>query len=496
MSHIFETRGLRAFAGVLLAAALALPINGCDTDKLVAVEDPGELRPEDLGGIGAVPALVAGAVRQFTGGYSGFGLDDSFLSASGSITDELYWGDTFTTRQAFDLRSTQPAVLGNISDLSYNRLHQARFNARRGFGVVQEFTTPATAAADAATQAQLRAIEGYVYVTLSEGWCGAVPFSKLPDTGPIDPFAVEFGVPLSTAQMNDTAVVRFDQGLALNANNRLAAVGKGRALLNNGQYAAAAAAVAAVPTTFVFRLEHSSNEATENNPMSALMGNGRWGVSNLEGGATAAGTALRPDLQPPPATAPGGSAEGLNFRASNDPRIPWQGRPSTGNVCFSATVRCWLNNNYPTFDADVPIASGVEARLIEAEADLQAGNGPGMITRLNALRAAAATLIPTLYPSQIQVFPMTLAPLVDPVTPEGRRDLLFRERAFWMYNTGHRQGDLRRLVRQYGLTSNQVFPSGPYFRGGTYGNDVAYPVPFAETNNPEFDPAACVTTQS
>src|SRR5688500_137554 len=256
MSHILEGQSLRALAGVLLAAALALPIAGCDTDKLVAVEDPAQLRPEDLGGAGAVPALVAGAIRQFTGGYSGFGLDDSFLSSSGAITDEFYWGDTFTTRQAFDIRSTQPAALGNISDPAYTRLHQARFNARRAFGVVQEFSTPASAAADAVTQAQLRAIEGYVYVTLSEGWCGAVPFSRVADTGPIDPFAIEFGTPLSTAAMNDTSVVRFNEALTLNANDHLAAVGKGRALLNNGQYSAAAAAVTAVPTTFVFRLEH------------------------------------------------------------------------------------------------------------------------------------------------------------------------------------------------------------------------------------------------
>jgi hypothetical protein len=294
--------------------------------------------------------------------------------------------------------------------------------------------------------------------------------------------------------MNDTAVVRFNEALALNASNRLTAVGKGRALLNNGQYAAAAAAVAAVPTTFVFRLEHSSNETTENNPMWALMSNGRWGVSNLEGGTTATGTALSPAAQPPPATAP--SAEGLDFRAANDPRIPWQGRLTTNNNCFSASVRCWLNNNYRTFDADVPLASGVEARLIEAEAAMQAGNPVLMMTRLNELRAQSATLIPLLYPTQIQVFPLTLAPLVDPGTPEGRRNLLFRERAFWMYNTGHRQGDLRRLVRQYGLASSQAFPSGPYFRGGTYGNDVAYPVPFTEQNNPQFDPAACVTTQA
>jgi hypothetical protein len=179
-----------------------------------------------------------------------------------------------------------------------------------------------------------------------------------------------------------------------------------------------------------------------------------------------------------------------------DPRVPWQGRASTNNNCFSSAARCWLNNNYFLLGADIPLASGVEARLIEAEADLQAGNGPGMVARLNALRASSPTLILILYPDQRQVFATALPPVVDPVTPEGRRDLLFQERALWMYNTGHRQGDLRRLVRQYGRASNQVFPSGPYFRGGNYGNDVAYPVPFAEENNPEYDPAACVTTQS
>lgn len=493
MSHILEGRGLRALGGMLLAAALALPIGGCDTDKLVAVEDPGELRPEDLGGAGAVPALVAGALRQFTGGYSGFGLDDVFTALGGAITDEFYWGDTFTTRQAFDIRVTQPTAVGNISDAAYARLHQGRFNARRAFAVVGEFSTPATAAADAATQARLRAIEGYVYVTFSEGWCGAVPFSRMADTGPIDPFAIEFGEALSTAQMNDTAVARFNEALALNANDNLAVVGKGRALLNNGQYAAAAAAVANVPTTFIFRLEHSENTAVENNPISALQSNGRWGVSNLEGGATATGAPLRPDTSTA-LTAP--SAEGIPFRAMQDPRLPWQGRASSNNVCFTSAARCWLNNNFISLSADMPLASGVEARLIEAEADLQAGNGPGMVARLNALRAQVATLLPILYPDRRQVFTDALLPVADPGTFEGRRDLLFQERALWMFNTGHRQGDLRRLVRQYGRPSNQVFPSGPYFRGGNYGNDVAFSVPFAEENNPEYDPAACVTTQS
>jgi starch-binding outer membrane protein, SusD/RagB family len=387
-------------------------------------------------------------------------------------------------------------------------LHQARFNSRRAYEVVASFTTPATETADHNTQAQLRTIEGYVYVTLSEGWCGNVPFSKLPDTGPIDPNAIEEGVGISTGQMNDTAVTRFDQGLALNPVNRLAAVGKGRALLNLGgaaNYAAAEAAVAGVPTTYVFLIEHSVNASTENNPLFSLTNNGRYGVANLEGGETATGTALRADLPTAtnntlPLTAP--SAEGLAFRAERDPRIPWEARPGTG-VCFTSSVRCWMNINYPNQDADIPLASGVEARLIEAEAALQRGDVATFLARLNTLRAAEPQLTAILYPNRKPGFVSNpLLPVADPADPatsataqfDARVNLLFHERAFWLFATGHRLGDLRRLARNYGRATSSVFPSGNHFRGSTYGTDVNYPVPFTEQNNKSYDPAACITS--
>lgn len=490
-------RGLRALPRFVLAAAIALPLAGCDTDELVAVTDPERLRPEDLSGAAAIPQLVNGSLRQFGGGYSGFG-GDAFLSGSAVITDEWYYGDTFTTRQAADQRSLQPPVLGNITDPAYTRLHQARLNARRAYALIDEFTSSATATADNNTQAQLRAIEGYTYVTLSEGWCGGVPFSVIPDTGPLDPATGEFGVALTTSQMNDTAIVRFNQALAENANNRLAAIGKARALLNLGRYQEAATAVAAVPTTFVFFIEHSPNTGAENNPTFALQGNGRYGIANLEGADSPTG-ANRPDAPTsgtgfPPTTAPG--AEGLPFRGYQDPRVPYKVRPN----CFTTSVRCWMDNRYPDNEADVPVASGVEARLIEAEAAYQRGDFVTMMAKLNELRANVSANMAILYPRTIQTFPAigaaSLAPLTDPGTSEGRRDMIFRERALWMFNTGHRQGDLRRLVRVYGLPFTTVWPQGVHFRSTStmLGPDVAYPVPFDEENNPAFVRSACNTT--
>jgi hypothetical protein len=78
------------------------------------------------------------------------------------------------------------------------------------------------------------------------------------------------------------------------------------------------------------------------------------------------------------------------------------------------------------------------------------------------------------------------AHLTDPGTPAARQDLMFRERAFWLFATGHRLGDLRRFVRQYGRGAETVFPTGLHFKGSNYGPDVNIPVPFNERNNPNF----------
>ena len=80
-----------------------------------------------------------------------------------------------------------------------------------------------------------------------------------------------------------------------------------------------------------------------------------------------------------------------------------------------------------------------------------------------------------------------LAPLDDPGSADARVDLIFRERAFWLFITGHRQGDLRRLVRQYHRRQESVYPTG-FYQGGlsAYGTDVTAPIPPVERLNPQF----------
>jgi len=114
--------------------------------------------------------------------------------------------------------------------------------------------------------------------------------------------------------------------------------------------------------------------------------------------------------------------------------------------------------------------------MIEAEAQIKAGQAAAAIATLNAARTTVAGL----------------TPLTDPGTDAARVDLVMRERAFWMFSTGHRAGDLRRLVRQYGRSATTVFPTGGWHKGGNYGVDVTVPVPQAETNNPNL-PATATT---
>src|SRR5262249_6405764 len=79
-----------------------------------------------------------------------------------------------------------------------------------------------------------------------------------------------------------------------------------------------------------------------------------------------------------------------------------------------------------------------------------------------------------------------------PASAAGRQNLLFTERALNLFLTGHRLGDMRRLIWQYGRSANAVFPVGPYEptnsskAGSNYGADVNLPIPQEEENNPLF----------
>lgn len=446
--HTGHSRLGRIGAGFL---ACALLLTACDIDKLLEVEDPDTVNPGTLDDPALLAVLVAGAKGDFTGAYSGSG-GDAFVSTTALMSDELFSSGTFTTRTATDRRLQQSPTNGNTSDGAYNNLEGARRALRDAAIKVEEFEGQSDP-----RYGELKALEGYTYVALGEGFCGAIPFSEVAADG-----SFEFGTPQTTTQVFQASITRFDDALSAGAAF-VANIGKARALLDLGQYDQAAAAVSGVPTTYNYFIFHSVSGAS--NPIYSLQGNGRYSLSDREGGT------------------------GMPFRSADDPRVPWIRDPGQPNG-FDANIPLYKVLKYNAFTTPVVLASGVEARLIEAEAALRAGNTAEWLSKLNALRADVGPLMRAQLPDYTVQNP-TLAPLEDPGTPAARRDLLFRERAFWLYGTGHRLGDMRRLVTQYGLSESQVYPTGEYHKGGDYGTDVAFPIDVDEENNPNFDSSQC-----
>jgi hypothetical protein len=163
----------------------------------------------------------------------------------------------------------------------------------------------------------------------------------------------------------------------------------------------------------------------------------------------------------------------IPFARLNDPRVSVKidGKAEDNTSVYYGVLN-WGR------DDPVPVASGIDARLIEAEAKLQANDIAGMMTILNALRTA---------PPKLGNFqPATMTALPTPATQDAAISLYFREKALWQYARGQRLSDLRRLVRQYGRAQDKVYPSGQQYKGVPYGSDTAMPVPDAERVNPQF----------
>jgi len=424
---------------------LALGAGACSRDEILEVETPDIIDSGALDNPQGVQALYAGAISDFVmmmdNGASGIagvpnGIALSLVSAL--FTDESMHASTPPAVREWDLRNvlatntTTPAVFLNLQ-----RARARAANAAARVTVV--------VGAAYVRVGELLAIEGFAFILLAEHYCSAVPISSL--DGPT------FGPAQSTTELLDAALTRLTSaaastgGVARVAN--LIAVLRGRALLNKGDFAGAAAAVASVPTDYAYQIFHSTTTPRQTNQIPVQFGADIYSVPTGEG------------------------TNGLDYSTAADPRVPVL---NTGLSRNDGVTPMTQFRKYTSQADPVIHASGIEARLIEAEAALKAGDAAGWLTTLNAIRTTVTGL----------------GPLADPGSADARVDLTFRERAFWMYLTAHRLGDLRRLVRQYSRAAESVFPTGGYHKQGlTRGTQVTFVIPQPEQNNPEFDPTAC-----
>jgi len=471
---VAERAARRAFRCPPLAAAavLAISLAGCDLNETLSVEDPDVVRPADLTDRSALLAVLNGALAQFQVAFVGSAgtattPDDSQISLSGLMTDEFFDIETFPTRVEVDQRNIQ-TTNGTMLGI-YRSLQRARVAADQAAGAFARLDS------NTVGHSEVLSLSGYSSVLFAENYCSGVPFSRLSPDGEL-----EYGAAQTSEQMLTVAVAKFDSAIAAGtkagpaAASRvsLAQLGKARALLDLGRFAEAGAVADSVPVTFVYTINTSENSPRQNNGVFLLSS----GFGRRYAGAKGEGI------------------NGLNF-IDGDPRAISR-RPTPSAVGFDGFSPAFYQQKYTSRTAPAVLADGIEARLIRAEAALQAGDATTLIATLNALRADPAVRTArniTAAPGA----PDPLPPLADPGTPEARQNLLFQERAYWLWLTSHRLGDMRRLIRQYARDPETVFPTGAYPSlqpkgGGRYFTDVNFPIPFDEKNNPQFSPGQCL----
>jgi hypothetical protein len=464
----------------------ALGIGGCRPSDVLSVPAPaGAITSGALQSQAGAENVFAGAkgalFETFAGASSSNIFDNNagFVQWGELLTDEFGW--TEILYDPFDANIDARATAGGggyyeTGDNAAQGLLAARASLLLAEGGLQRFEPPS----GQVKIGEAYALIGYTELLLAEEFCAGVPLSAVLPTG-----GIVYGMPLTTDSLLGVAEAHFDSAVVYAGGDAtagpLAGIGLARARLDRGHFAGASEAVTGVPTTFVYNAEleptgfggsiQPPNLYTEEFP--AAGGNcGNLNVSDREG------------------------ETGLNFVTAGDPRLVIDS--TLAPTCDGGT---WY---YPVkfgvdVHADVPLATGIEARLIEAEAALQAGSAGEWSADINALRQTAIT--PAM--DTLSSDSTTAAGATEQV------DVLFRERAFWLFGTGTRLGDLRRIIRQYGRDANTVFPTGPYANGTNpalpsplpnYGTDVNLTLPTAAgeittgitTSNPNYK--GCLTT--
>jgi starch-binding outer membrane protein, SusD/RagB family len=462
--RILSKRGPAVFATIATAAAFA----ACDTIKtnLLEATNPTVINPGSVQSSAGAVAVRNGALgRLRTATADG----ESTWLFGGLLVDEWASSSTFVQNDETDQRSIQ---LNNATVNSQLRaLYRVRTDANQAIALLKQYRpTPSS------DIGEMYFARGFAELQLASDFCNGIPLSDGADN------PVVLGKPLPVKDVFTAASASFDTAITLSSGtdaaslqvNRAARIAKARALLGLGL-------TNGIATTY----RYDATSSLINGPTTLWdqpASQNRYTISDSVQGNNRSITVLN----------------AIPFLSAHDPRVPAHyklgsnGKDSVksqdGNTYVIQVDSLWGQTSA------VALVSGLDARLIEAEAALQAGNAAGMFSILNALRAAPVQLTAP-SPTATGTHPGWTTPvmpaLVDPGDNTARVNLLFREKAFWEFGRGYRLGDLRRLIRDYGRKADGSdtggYPIGAHYKGGVFGKDLNLPVTTDEqTGNPNF----------
>ena len=249
---------------VAALAGTAVVLAGCNPSEALKVAKPDNVQPGQITSAAGLPSIRNATLSSMQIAYSGAadlsnGGHEGQINVSGLLSDEFIDVETFTTRIQIDGRVALP---GNQTLNGSIDLASARSFADQADAAYNKY------GANIDDHSLVLSYGGYAYVLFAENWCEGVPVSSINANG-----VITYGVPLTRPQLLAIAIQRFDSAITIaqsngdSSNVYLARVGLGRALMDSSstQYAAAAAAVADVPTNFVYLIGASTNAAVENN---------------------------------------------------------------------------------------------------------------------------------------------------------------------------------------------------------------------------------------
>ena len=455
-----------------MALAGAIALTACTTDSLLNAPDPDVIDPGSVQSSDGANAVRLGALARLRAVAGG---SESTWLFGGLLADEWSTSSTFVQNDETDERQIQynnSSVQGML-----RTIYRVRTAANQAIKLLNEFrpTPPRDIG-------EMYFARGFAELQLASDFCNGIPLSD----GSGDEIVYSAGK--SVDEVFSAAVFSFDTALtfltatdtATNTIRWATRVAKARALLGRNRPAEAALVLAPVarpaatpdtlpiPTTFNYNITYSLTGG-QNTIWAQGASARRYTVGDsLEGNAR--NLLVR---------------NAIPFFSANDPRLPVRystsnsGRDTTKSqdgLTYSRTTTLYGQLT------STPLANGIDARLIEAEAAFRAGDPAGMMTILNQLRSDRPTV------GAITPAAGSLPALVDPGNDPARVELLFREKAFWTFSRGQRLGDMRRLIRQYGRAADgsTTFPVGTHYRGGSYGGDLNLPITTDELNNPQY----------
>ncbi len=420
-----------AFVGLALVGLFA---SACDLDRILRVEQAGEVDANDLADPVNAIFLVTGAIADFDCALG------AYIVNQGMLGNELRDASVTAARFSLDRRDFTPRDPYGTSDCNgnppgvYTPLAIARSTADLALTRLDGWSD------DEVTNrtnliAQAAAYSGYSHTLLGEGFCSTVIEDLGPEVQPTAAF--------------QQAVVRFSRAIeaAQAANNaeiqNLAQLGRARALLNlasrgvdaGSNYAAAAADAQAVLDRAA-QFEKLSTASTAHSR--------RWNRVSDEffGG--------RITVDP--------SYRGLEVEGEPDPRVDVI---DSGTVGHDSATPVWLATKFAasrvaaTRTNPIPIATWREAHLIIAEAD------PAQtVDRINVLRDHWGL------------------PSYAGGTAAENAAQVVEERARELFLEGHHLSDIRRFGLPFTPAAGET-----YRQGGAYGTNSCFPLPDVEREN-------------